>query len=730
MAGQIKQLPRTHHQELKASARRLAKDLPSLPGRYVKSLFPITGWLPSYQLEWLWGDFVAGLTVGLVAVPQSISYASKLAGLPAQFGLYTSFIGALLYALFATSKGTVPPGCHWMLLTVFFEDVTIGPTAVLSLGVGQALSTYASGASTADQVVFALTLAFWTGIIQLIIGLFRFGIIIDFVPIPVISGFTAGAGIQVIISQLPTLVGIKTVNTNNAPIQVLIDFFKALSTATEWDSIFGITSLAFILLIKFSVDYAVKKRGITWLKYVGFLKNTIVLIIYTGISYAVKDNKNLSFSIVKTIPYGLTGIQQANYSISYASTVFQALPGIVVISVLEHIAVVKTYGRVNGYTTNPNQEIVAMGLANSLGSLVGAFPATGSFSRSAIKAASGVRSPVASFITGIIVVICLFSLTNALYYIPSAVLSSIVVNSVADLVEKGKLAIPLFKSDIFDFLGFVVGFIVVIVSSLENAIYASVAWSLLVLLFRIARPRVEILGRTATGAWIDPTADDYDSPATAATSSVSVVPETSVPTGILVLKIDEALTYPNSNYILAVAKNAVLHRFKYTNTETRRADKSWSDTTQEQYKALEKKKGQDAAPPPNLRAVVLDFSNVTHVDFSGFQTLLDLKDDLERYAGYPIPFYFAAVRRTQIRLLLGVPLHVIGADRNAVAGASEGQKKKWFKFKKTPEEVAAEEQRDIASLEYFFTDLDSAVEAAVSQTTNVVLGDKLSANIV
>ncbi|KAJ3340280.1 hypothetical protein HDU83_007169 [Entophlyctis luteolus] len=710
MSGQIGQLPRTHHQELKASFRRLAKDLPSLPGHYVKSLFPIASWLPSYQLEWLWGDFVAGLTVGLVAVPQSISYASKLAGLPAQFGLYTSFIGALLYALFATSK-----------------DVTIGPTAVLSLGVGQALSTYASGASTADQVLFALTLAFWTGIIQLIIGLFRFGIIIDFVPIPVISGFTAGAGIQVIISQLPTLLGIKTVNTNNAPIQVLIDFFKAISTSTQWDSTFGITSLAFILLIKFTTDYAVKKRGITWLKYVGFLKNTIVLIIYTGISYAVKDNKNLSFSIVKTIPYGLTGIQQANYGVSYASKIFPALPGIVVISVLEHIAVVKTYGRVNGYTTNPNQEIVAMGLANSLGSLVGAFPATGSFSRSAIKAASGVRSPVGSFVTGIVVIICLFSLTNALYYIPSAVLSAIVINSVADLVEKGKLAIPLFRSDIFDFLGFAVGFIVVIVSSLENAIYASVAWSLLVLLFRIARPRVQILGRTATGAWIDPAADDYDTPAT---SSVSVAPETSVPTGILVLKIDEALTYPNSNYILAIAKDAVLHRFKYTNTETRRADKNWSDTTQEQYKALEKKKGQDTDPPPNLRAVVLDFSNVTHVDFSGFQTLLDLKDDLERYTGYPIPFYFAAVRRTQIRLLLGVPLHVIGADRNVTAGSVEGQQKKWFKFKQTPEEAAAQEQRDLAALEYFFTDLDSAVEAAVGQTTSVVQGAKATVNIV
>ncbi|KAJ3208333.1 hypothetical protein HDU82_002614 [Entophlyctis luteolus] len=687
----VKHRPRTQQQEIQASIKRATKDLRNLPRRYVRSLFPIASWLPNYQLEWLWGDFVAGLTVGLVAIPQSISYASKLAGLPAQFGLYTSFIGALLYALFATSK-----------------DVTIGPTAVLSLAVGQALSTYANGATTAQQVTFALTLSFWTGVIQLVIGLFRFGIVIDFVPIPVIAGFTTGAGIQVIVSQLPTLLGVKGVVTTNSPIQVLIDFFKAISTATKWDSIFGITSLAFILLIKYSTDYAVKKHGITWLKYVGFLKNTIVLIIYTGISYAVRNDATLVFSIVKNIPYGLSGTQQGNYSISYASAVFQAIPGIVVISVLEHIAVVKTYGRVNGYTTNPNQEIVAMGVANALGSLVGGFPATGSFSRSAIKAASGVRSPVGSFFTGIIVVIGLFSLTNALYYVPQAVLASIVVNSVADLVEKGKVARSLIKIEILDFIGFVVAFVVTIVSSLENAIYASVAYSLIVLLFRIARPRVEILSRTTDGEWIDPESDEFipELPAPAIAPNASE--------GIFVFKVDEALTYPNSNYIVEKVKDAVLSRFKYTNTETRKADKSWSDDTEQRYLARVRQ-GLPDLPP--LKAVVLDFSNVTNIDYTGFQILLDLKDDMARYTGYPVPFHFANVRRRQVNTLLGVSQHVFGRRTEVYSDA--GSKRAWMKLKRTAEEKAVQEERDLAALEYFHKSVDSAVAAAVRETEDV-----------
>ncbi|KAJ3387004.1 hypothetical protein HDU84_001097 [Entophlyctis sp. JEL0112] len=692
-------LPRSHQAELLASLRKGAKNLRYLPGRYARSLFPIASWLPNYQPEWLWGDFVAGLTVGLVAIPQSISYASKLAGLPAQFGLYTSFIGALLYALFATSKGGALGA--WVFAYIFYLDVTIGPTAVLSLAVGQTLTTNASGATTAQQVTFALTLAFWTGVIQLLIGLFRFGIVIDFVPIPVIAGFTTGAGIQVIVSQLPTLIGVKGVITTNSPVQVLIDFFKAISTATEWDSIFGITSLAFILLIKFSTDYAVKKRGIAWLKYVGFLKNTIVLIIYTGISYGVRNNAAIAFSMVKTVPFGLSGTQKGNYSVSYASTVFPAIPGIVVISVLEHIAVVKTYGRVNGYTTNPNQEIAAMGVANTLGSFVGGFPATGSFSRSAIKAASGVRSPVGAFITGIIVVIGLFSLTNALYYVPQAVLASIVVNSVADLVEKGKVVSRLVKIEILDFIGFAVAFIVTLVSSLENAIYASVGYSLLVLLFRVARPRVQILSKASNGEWIDPESDEFieESPAPPLASDA--------PGGIFVFRIDEALTYPNSNYIVERVKDAVLRRFKYTNTAKRKADKTWSDDTEQRY--LASRKGGDVELP-ELRALVLDFANVTNIDFTGYQILLDLKDDMARYTGYPVPFYFANVRRRQVNALLGVPQHSVGEIRHVYAEPTT--KRRWIKFKKSVEEIVEQEAKDRAALEYFHKSVDDAVDAA------------------
>ncbi|KAJ3196374.1 hypothetical protein HDU82_001808, partial [Entophlyctis luteolus] len=622
---------------------------------------------------WILADFVAGITVGLVAIPQSISYATKLACLPPQFGLYTSFVGVLLYSLFATSK-----------------DVTIGPTAVLSLGVGQAISNYRPGGSVAEITTFAITLSFWTVIIQLAIGLLRFGVIVDFVPIPVIAGFTTGAGIQVIVSQFPALLGIKNISTTDPAYRVLINTGQAITRTSEFDAIFGFSSVAVILLIKFTTDYIFRRFRLNWVKYIGLLKSTIAIIIFTGISYSLRNKSDVSFSITGTIPYGLSGIQQPNTSLSYAGTVFQAIPGILVISVLEHIAVVKTYGRVNGYTTNANQEIVAMGLANALGSLVGSFPATGSFSRSAIKASSGVKSPLGSFITGVLVVVAMFSLTNALYYVPSAVLSAVVVTSVVELVEKGKVAFTLVKVD---------------------TIYSSVCYAIVVLLYRVSRPKIEALVRTTDGRWIDPDSDEY--------SDGKPVPPLSheVPEGILVVKVDEALIYPNSIYVVDKLKEVVINRYRYTNTLLRKTDRVWSDDTEERSM---KQQLRLRIPLPALTAVVFDFSSVNDIDFTGFQTLLDMKDDVARFVGHPVPFHFANVRRRHIRVLLGVPAIPVGTKREVYSEAASAQLKI---FSGLGKDAGAQRARDYTALEYFHDSVDEAVVAAMAEMRSGVFGN-------
>ncbi|KAJ3097907.1 hypothetical protein HK100_005227, partial [Physocladia obscura] len=678
--------PPTHLDQLKRKVRETVNNLPKATQEYLASLFPIANWLPRYNLQWFIGDLIAGITVGLVAIPQGISYATKLGNLPAQFGLYTAFLGALMYSFLATSK-----------------DVTIGATAVLTLVVGQTLATYAPAGSTPTElVIFSATLAFWTGVLELFIGLFRIGLLVDFVPVPVVAGFTSGAGIQIVIQQLPGLFGVKNVNTNNAPYQVLIDFFtQAIKGISIPDTIFGIVSLAAIFTIKIFAKLGSSR--VPWLKYIGYLGHAIVLLIATGISYSFRNNSSVSFSMVKNIPYGLSGILEGNYSLPYAADVFRALPSVVLVAIMEHIAVVKTYGRLNGYAPDANQEIVALGLINIAGSFIGAIPATGSFSRSAIKSASGVRSPAASFITGVIVIISLFTITDALYFIPNATLAAIIINAISDLVNF-RVVKPAFKIEILDFFGFWIAMWVTFVSSIEISLYTSVLYSVLVLLLRIARPQVKVLSRAPDGTWLDSDTAKY---------YIGKTLITSAPNGVLVFKIDESISYPNSAYFLSVLKKNVFENFSYTGRVISNSDRVWCDDSQERARKLERRKGKPLVP---LRAVVFDMSAVNRVDFTGLQAFLDAKSDLSRFTGHSVPFYFAYVRPPQINTLL----HVNRGDQSNYEGTpgvglAETTSIRLNPFKRTKDPVF-DGGATLNDLRYFHVSVDDAVCAALEET--------------
>ncbi|KAI9329476.1 sulfate transporter family-domain-containing protein [Obelidium mucronatum] len=632
--------PETQFEEIKRSVKETAKNLPQSAKAYVKTLFPILTWMPRYNLQWFIGDFIAGFTIALILFPQAISYATKLAGLPAEYGLYTGFVGCLLYSVFATSK-----------------DVTIGLTAVLALVIGQSINTnLGSKATSGEKVTFAITLSFWTGLIQLFIGFFRLGVIVDFVPIP-------------------GLFGVKNINTNeNPPYQILYDFLSAVGSGTsKYDAIFGVTALFFLFSIKYLFAHLAKKTPV--LRFIGFMRNAIVLIVYIGVSYAFRDRADMPFAIVKTIPKGLSGIRGPELSASYSAKILPAVPTIFIISLLEHIAVVKMYGRQNGYTINPNQETIALGLTNVIGSFIGAVPSTGSFSRSAIKSSSGVRTPFGTFYTGVLVIIGLFTITDVLYYIPSAVLSAIVIAAIFELFVNFKILKNVFQIEILDGLGFVIALVVCLVSTIENSLYASVGWSVI----------IKPLARTASGSWVD---------AQLESTKKNPEPLAPGPQGILVFRIEESLTYPNSGFFAERLKETA-------------SDKMWSDDTEERALAREKL-GLETLQP--LRAVVLDFAAVNHVDYTGLQALLDSKNDLSRFAGRTVPYYFVNAHRGQLNTLLRVP---ISAGVDVTPGNTKPAQEGFIgRFKKDPEADVLFHQERVKALVYFRDTIDDAIEAA------------------
>ncbi|KAJ3053404.1 hypothetical protein HDU99_007985, partial [Rhizoclosmatium hyalinum] len=277
----------------------------------------------------------------------------------------------------------------------------------------------------------------------------------------------------------------------------------------------------------------------------------------------------------------------------------------------------------------------------------------------------------------------------------------------------------LWEVELTDFLGFIIAFVVTLVSNLETGIYASVGWSVLVLLVRVARPKIKVLSRTAEGAWVDPEAEGFSKDTTGITKA---------PEGILVFKIEESLTYPNSGYFVDRLKDTVIKSYRYTNAAyLSNGERMWCDDTEERAKKREKD-GLVVLPP--LRAVVLDFSAVNHVDYTGLQALVDVRDDLNRYAGRTVPFYFVNVKRHELNALIRVPLVESGSQVDATPGAPNAPKIALPKLKKTPQQIQEEKDRRLLALEYFFYNVDSAVAAADNETASILASEKGTVEVI
>ncbi|KAJ1569213.1 hypothetical protein HK405_008361 [Cladochytrium tenue] len=609
---------------------------------YLASLVPIASWLPHYEwAAWLPGDAVAGVTVGIVVVPQALAYAGKLAALPPQFGLYCGLSGVLWYALFATSK-----------------DATIGPTAVLSVLVGQTLSTrLPEGSSDDERVRFALALSFLVGCCQLALGLLRVGALVDFVPAPVVAGFTTGAAVQIVVGQLPALCGVGGVDTTRAPWRVLLAFLRRLHTLPEGaaDLAFGVSALAFVVAMRRAAAAMRARTGRRAWELLGVLRNGLAVAIFTALSYAVRERVRLK--VVGPVPRGLGSIPAPDLSVELLRQVAPAVPAAVIVSVLEHVAVAKAYGRANGYRPAASQELVAVGASNVAGAFFGAYPATGSFSRSAIMSQSGARSPLAGLFAALVIVVSLYTLTGALAWVPHSTLAGLVTAAVSDLFVSGRELRHLGRAHLADFASFWIALVTTVFATVETAIYLAVAFCLAVLLFRIARPRARLLSRTEAAGWIDADGEGYVPWAKA------LLP---TPAGIAVVRTYEALTFPNSAYLLDTLGQAVRARFRQTGARRDAEHRLWNEL--DGHGGSSGGGGEQARPRPGLRAVVLDFSAVNAVDYTGALMLLDLRAALSRFAGRPVPFHFAHVRRDQLAALWELPLR----DPLAVGGGGGG----------------------------------------------------------
>ncbi|KAL0947155.1 hypothetical protein HGRIS_013282 [Hohenbuehelia grisea] len=611
---------------------------------YFASLFPILGWIGRYNLGWLTGDVIAGLTVGMVVVPQGMSYA-QIATLPPEYGLYSSFVGVLIYCFFATSK-----------------DVSIGPVAVMSLTVSQVIKHINDkhpGEWDGPQI--ATTLAFICGFIVLGIGLLRLGWIVEFIPAPAVSGFMTSSAISIVAGQVPGLMGITGFDTRAATYKVIINTLKGLPRTTL-DAAWGLTGLVALYSIRIICDRLSKRfpRRARWFFFISVLRNAFVILVLTIAAWLYTRHRRNSkgkypIKILQDVPRGFKHVGQPVIDPDLVSALASQLPFATIILLLEHIAISKSFGRLNGYKINPNQELIAIGVTNTIGSCFAAYPATGSFSRSALKSKSGVRTPAAGIITAVVVIVALYGLTPAFYWIPNAGLSAVIIHAVADLVASPAQVYSYWRVSPLEFFVWFAAVIVTVFSSIENGIYTSICASLALLLVRVAHPRGSFLGKVTVKAESGGTEETREvflplqHNKGIVNSHVKVIPPSP---GVLIYRFEESYLYPNSSQLDSTLVD-------YVKENTRRgkdmsnvplSQRPWNDPGPSRHGAE-----VDAAANeklPTLHAVVMDFSSVSQMDTTAVQSLIDARNVIERWADHPVEFHFATVLSPWIRRAL------------------------------------------------------------------------------
>ncbi|GAB3800302.1 SulP family inorganic anion transporter [Virgibacillus kimchii] len=518
----------------------------------LKKLIPALDWMLTYKKSDLSGDLSAGLIVAVMLIPQGMAYA-MLAGLPPVVGLYASTIPLIIYALFGTSR-----------------QLAVGPVAMVSLLVLAGVSTLAEPGS-GEYISLTLLLMLMIGLIQFLMGVLRLGFLVNFLSHAVISGFTSAAAIIIGISQLKDLIGVN-LESNHAIMQL----WEAVANISEINPVtlgVGAGSIALLILFK---------------KYVRKIPGPIIVVAVSILLVSQLNLERFGLSIVGEVPQGLPALSIPAFTMDAVIALLPIALTISFVGFMESIAMGKAIAAKEKYKIEPNKELVGLGLANVGGSFFSAYPVTGGFSRSAVNYESGARTPLASIITAILIILTLLFFTDYFYYLPNAVLAAIIMVAVYGLIDV-KEARHLFKIRSADGWTWAVTFLATLLIGIEQGILVGLAFSLIIFIARSAYPHVAELGYL---------------PDKNVFRNVQRYPEAEVDPEVLIFRVDASLYFANMTF-------------------------------------LEDRLCKRAAEKTDLKWIILDFSGVNSMDAVAIQSLEEM---METCSGGNVQFLFSGIK--------------------------------------------------------------------------------------
>lgn len=440
-------------------------------GGTVKAIFPFLRWLPISK-DTLNADFMAGLTVSLLLIPQAMAYA-QLAGLPPHYGLYAAFIPVIVGALFG-----------WC------SQLHTGPVAMTSLLTFAVISQIPGLFDDKSRLLQAIfLLSFLSGLIQLLFGIFRLSVFVNFLSYPVVAGFTNAGAIIIAASQLPQILGIN-LEKDGGMLNSLYSLILRIGSIHIPTLIVGAVSIILIILLR---RHAPRFPGVIF---------TVMLSI--AASYLLSFKESMGGAIIGHIPPGLPPLQIPHFKWAMTGDL---ISGALMISLIGFMEVLATDRAISAKTKQKldfNQELIGQGAAKIVGSFFQSFPVSGSFSRSALNLYAGAKTGLSSIFAGVFVLFAILFLTPVLYYLPNATLAAVIIAAVAGLVDL-RVFSRIWRADRFDGISALVTFLTIIVLAprIIEGVIIGVGFSIAFHLYRLMKPHVAVLAKHPDGTFRD-----------------------------------------------------------------------------------------------------------------------------------------------------------------------------------------------------------------------------------
>lgn len=447
----------------------------------LETLLPFLKWAKQYKKTTFLDDSIAAIVISMMLIPQSLAYA-MLAGLPPQTGLYASLLPLVAYALLGSSG-----------------PLSVGPFAITSIMTATALASLFStnNFNTEQMLISAAMLALFSGLFLLAFGLFRLGFLTNFISFPVVTGFIAASAIIIASSQFGSILGL---NIHSG------DFFHTLSQVVQQVDQVNITTLIFSLLLMLFLYFVPKLLRSLIFKFTkhelfadSLSKATPVLAIILSIAAVICfDLQNTGIKVIGDIPSGLPALSAPDWqSLELSNKEWKSLLNsallISIIGFISSLSAAQTFAAKQRQRINPNQEAIALGVANLSASVSSAFPVSASLSRSAVSFNAGAKTPAASALTAISIFLCCLFLTPYLFYLPIVTLAAMILLAVISLFDL-KAIKRTYAYSLKDFSALMITLILTLTQGLEWGLITGILVSIGLHLYRSSSPHSAILG--------------------------------------------------------------------------------------------------------------------------------------------------------------------------------------------------------------------------------------------